>query len=53
MEFESTIKWDNKIKVCKIYQKQSKKGTTYFLGEVTKTLKIMLQKNTGEWVVRR
>jgi len=48
-QFKSSINWEGKIKLCKLYAKEDKKGNTYFLGDLNKSMKLMLQQNTGQF----
>ena len=48
-KFESTVNWDRKSKMCKLYLKKDKNGDPFFMGDLTHTLKILIQKQTGQW----
>jgi len=47
MEFKSTILWEQGHKLFKLYPKKSKKGETYFMGELNKMNKITMWKRKG------
>ena len=48
-EFTSTINWEGKMKLCKVFAKTDKKGNTYFLGDLTKSAKLLIQEQTGQY----
>jgi hypothetical protein len=57
MNFKSEINWENKIKACKVFLRKDKNNKQFFVGDLTKTIKVIIQKNNsqyakeGEWII--
>jgi len=49
VEFKKNIDWNIKFKACKLWAKKDKNGNTYMTGELSRTIMVMIQKNTGQY----